>query len=253
MAKKRVPVIKLTTNGVTFTKIRAWIAKNEGYKPGDQPDLTRMASLLGMRRSRNEVSKMLAGTEITYGTLEKIMRALDVLWGGQPPWPGFSLMDLIVEKPKFPSMPEEFPVFNKDGTGHGHYLDFNRMRLGKLEWGHEVLKVTNVKMLEGGRFAFEGTLRNDHDRVFSITLTRLSDHLCVLHAMEKDDRFCFSATFTHVHDNRIFCGIWTGCDVAWRSACYRCILSPTKLNPSQLEGLCDSVPVSKGFDPRRPY
>src|SRR5262249_14964450 len=151
----------MNANGPTFEKIRKQIEIDKG----EWPSVERTASLLGVG-SRNKMSELLDGKPVSYGLLKKIMGAIDYLWDGQPPWPVFSLRDLVAEKPKFPSTPEGFPNF-EGGVSHGHYLDFNRVRRGNLGWGHEVLTLGRVSPPERGRFTFEGTLTNDNGSVFS--------------------------------------------------------------------------------------
>ena len=237
--------VKVRANGATFARIRRRIGEDEGGDPSEE----RMASLIGVG-SRNTISRLLQGEEVTYGLIDRIMLALDALWP-MGPWDGFNLMDLIAddEQTRIPADPREFPDLTE---GHGYYLDFNRRNRGKIEWFHEAVSV-GAPMLLGdgdGRFRFEGTIINQNGISFDIVLLRLGDRLCTLHATDTSRRFSFVGTFTHLYGGAL-CGIWTGLTIARWTAAYRFLLSPTTLDKGQLKAIIEEAKIAPGFTPDR--
>lgn len=235
---------KVTANKETFARIRERLAKEDGAQLSEA-DLART-----LRVSRSRISMLLAGEEVTYGLLAKlVMPAIEQNLPDKL-WEGFSLSDLIADDAStwIPDSPDSFPL-RLNEPAHGHYLDHDRQRLGSVEWFDEAVTVEKVSAPRRGLFTLQGRIVNETGLEFAYEMKRLSIHLCVIHAVEKGGVLGLSGAFTHLYQGAL-CGTWTGTNIAWRPASYRFVISPVKLEDKQLEDICDRLPIDGGYKPR---
>lgn len=134
---------------------------------------------------------------------------------------------------------------------YGWFIDNNRIsHSGDDTWFSEHIKLHHDPAITAtnGRMSFSGTITNCNNVSFRIKAERLSDYLFYMASASNDQRRSFVGSANHYiryeeDELDVLTGTWSGLDIAGDPAVFRWILTNNKLTNTDIEMICDDVPV----------